>query len=135
MGRKQVPLFDVFDKRIKLNKGELIVKLIIDGSYSKLPYLHSKRTKDEKIDYPLITLAALKKENNINIAISGVCSFPFRSRFVEQYLNDKKVSKNKRINNIISNMPDAVLDDLSGSANYRKFKLQHMLYEVLERFE
>ena len=135
MGRRQVPLLDVFDKRIKLNKGELIVKLIIDGSYLKLPYLHSKRTKDEKIDYPLITLAALKKENNINIAISGVCSFPFRSRFVEQYLNDKEVPKNKRINNIISNMPDAVLDNLSGSANYRKFKLQHLLSEVLERFE
>ena len=135
MGRKQVLMMDVFDKRIKLNKGELIVKVIIDGSYLELPYLHAKITKDEKIDYPLITLAALKKDNNINIAFSGVCSFPFRSKFVEQYLNDTKVPYNKRINNIISNFPDTVLDNLSGSANYRKFKLQHMLYEVLERFE
>lgn len=135
MGRKQVPMSDVFDKRIKLNKGELIVKVIINGSYLKLPYFHTKRTKYEKIDYPLITIAALKKESNINIAFSGVCSFPFRSRFVEQYLNDAKVPYNKRINNIISNIPDAVIDNLSGSANYRKFELQHMLSEVLERFE
>ncbi|EKQ52832.1 MULTISPECIES: FAD binding domain-containing protein [unclassified Clostridium] len=134
-GRKQVQFKDVFDKRIRLNYGELIVKVIIDEKYLSLPYLHVKRTKSDKIDYPLITLTALKDNDNINIAFSGLCNFPFRSSEIEEHLNDSKLSNNEKVNRVVASMPDLILNDLSGGSDFRKFMLQKMLIEVLEKME
>lgn len=132
---KQALLKDVFNERIILSPGEFIVNIITDSSFLNLPYLHAKRTKSDKIDYPLITLTALKYNNKINIAFSGVCSFPFRSSSVEDYLNDSSLNKNMKINNAIDSVPGVILSDLSGSADYRKFVLQKMLMEVLDKME
>ena len=134
-GLKQVPLMDILEKRIKLSSGDFIVNAAIDSHFLSLPYVHSKRTKSDKIDYPLITLAALKDNNRINIAFSGVCSYPFRSLLIEDYLNDTNLPNNIRVNNVINNIPDLVLSDLTGSAEYRKFVLQKMLMEVLSKLE
>ena len=134
-GLKQVPLMDIFEKRIKLSSGDLIVNVAIDSHFLSLPYVHSKRTKSDKIDYPLITLAALKDNNRINIAFSGVCSYPFRSLLIEDYLNDTNLPGNIRVDNVINNILDLVLSDLTGSAEYRKFVLQKMLMEVLSKLE
>ncbi|WP_411679401.1 FAD binding domain-containing protein [Clostridium thailandense] len=134
-GRNTALLKDIFNKRIILNDGEFIVSAAVENHFLSLPYLHVKRTKNDKIDYPLITLVALKDNNRINIAFSGVCSFPFRSSLIEDYLNDVILPSNIRINNIINNMPDSILSDLSGSDDFRKFMLQKMLTEVLEKLE
>lgn len=134
-GLRQVPLMDIFEKRIKLSSGDFIVNAAIDSHFLSLPYVHSKRTKSDKIDYPLITLAALKDNNRINIAFSGVCSYPFRSLLIEDYLNDTNLPNNIRVDNIINNIPDLVLSDLTGSAEYREFVLQKMLMEVLSKLE
>lgn len=130
-GRKQVLLSDVFNERIQLSDEEFIVNVLIDSRFLSLPYMHVKRTKSDKIDYPLITLTALKDNNRINIAFSGVCNYPFRSSLIEDYLNDNSLQNNMRINNIIDNMPDSILSDLAGTADFRKFMLQKMLTEVL----
>lgn len=132
-GKKQVKLREVFDKRINLNDGEFIVSVIVDSRFLSLPYLHVKRTKSDKIDYPLITIAALKDNNKINIAFSGVCDHPFRSHLTEDYLNDINMPDNDKINNVINSIPDSILSDLAGSADFRKFMLQKMLIEVLEK--
>lgn len=134
-GQKQVLLSDIFNKRINLDDGEFIVNVIVDNRFLSLPYLHAKRTKNDKIDYPLITLAALKDNNRINIAFSGVCSYPFRSSLIEYYLNNTSLPNNIKINNAIDNVPDLILNDLYGSDNFRKFMLQKMLIEVLEKLE
>lgn len=132
-GKKQILLKDIFDKRIELKDGELIVNVIVDGRFLSAPYLHAKRTKSDKIDYPLITVAALKDNNRINIAFSGVCSYPFRSSTIEDYLNEYSLQNNIRINNAIDNITEPILSDLSGSGDFRKFMLQRMLVEVLEK--
>lgn len=134
-GKKQVLLKDVFDKRIKLNNGEFIVSIIIDSHFLSLPYCHAKRTKSDKIDYPLITLAALKDNNKINIAFSGICDYPFRSSLIESYLNDRSLNSKTRINNAIDNIQGSILNDLAGSSDFRKFMLQKMLLEVLNKLE
>lgn len=134
-GRKQVLLKDVFDKRIKLNDGEFIVNVVVDEKYLSLSYMHAKRTKSDKIDYPLIALAALKDNNRICVAFSGVCDYPFRSSLIEDYLNDTSLHNNERVKKIICNMPVLILSDLAGSSDFRKFMLQKMLIEVLEKLE
>ncbi len=61
-GLRTLPLRKVFDGRLKLKKGEFAVQFIIDREYLFLPYYHIKKTRNEKIDYPLVTVALLKKE-------------------------------------------------------------------------
>lgn len=132
-GRKEALFKDIFDKRIRLSVGELIVSVIVDERFLTLPYLHVKRTKKDKIDYPLITIVALKDEDKINIAFSGVCDYPFRSPLIEDYLNDNNISSDIRINNAINNIPGEILSDLVGSNDFRKFMLRKMLLEILEK--
>ncbi|HID0821884.1 TPA: FAD binding domain-containing protein, partial [Clostridium botulinum] len=103
-GQKQILLKDIFDKRIQLNYGEFIVNVAVDSRFLSLPSLHAKRTKNDKIDYPLITLAALKDNNRINISFSGVCDYPFRSSLIEDYLNDTSLANDIRINNAINSI-------------------------------
>lgn len=132
-GKKEVAFKEIFDEKIGLNKGELIVSVAIDEKFINLPYLHVKRTKNDKIDYPLITIAALKNDDYINIAFSGVCDCPFRSSEVEEYLNDESMSNDDKINKAIDNMPVKILSDLLGSSDFRKFMLKKILLEIIEK--
>lgn len=134
-GIRIVPLMEAFRQRILLNKGEFIIKFIIKESFLNLPFLHVKRTKNDKIDYPLITLAALKCNNAINIAFSGLFQYPFRSISIEKHLNNTSLQTEDRIIEIINSISDNILSDLNGSAEYRRFVLQIMLSEVIEKLE
>ena len=133
-GKRNVLLNDLFYQKIKLNDGDLITQIIIDKKFLSLPYSHVKRTKNEKIDYPLLTITAIK-EKNINIAFSGLCEYPFRSNLIENILNDNSISFDEKMKKIIKNLPDKILDDLGGSSEYRKFVLDTMISEILESFE
>lgn len=134
-GLNRFPFKDVFDKRIKLNKGELICQVIINKEYLSLPSIHVKRTKYEKIDYPLITIAALKRDNKINIAFSGLCDYPFRSLELEEILNNEDIDKEKKIKKAVNSLGSLIKGDLHGSSEYKKFMLHTMLYEAIEEFE
>lgn len=133
-GKRNVLLNDFFHQKIKLNNGDLITQIFLDKKFLSLPYCHVKRTKNEKIDYPLLTITAIK-EKNINIAFSGLCEYPFRSNLIEHILNDSSISFDEKMKKIIKNLPDKILDDLGGSSEYRKFVLDTMISEILESFE
>lgn len=134
-GKKQIPLEKIFDKRVQLNEDEVIIQVIIDRRFLSLPYVHVKRTKNEKIDYPLITTVALKDMEKTNFAFSGLCDYPFRSIKIEEILNDSSIPKDERIKKSINNIPEKILNDISGSSEYRKFMLHTILYEILTKFE
>lgn len=132
---RQIPIHEAFNERLQLPKGEFIVQFIIGREYTTLPFIHVKKTKNEKIDYPLLTIAAIKKDNRIRLAMSGICSFPFRSAQVEEYLNEKNISQELRVTNAINNLPAPVLNDVSASDSYRKFVLKNTLISTLETLE
>ena len=130
-GSKNLNINEFFDEKVRLSNGELIVKATINKEYLSLPNIHIKRTKNGKIDYPLITIAAHKYKGKLNIAFSGLCKYPFRSIKMEDTLNDDSYNIDARINNTIQNIPGIILTDLSGTAEYRKFMLEKMLYQLL----
>ncbi|PIC64860.1 xanthine dehydrogenase [Sporosarcina sp. P13] len=129
---KIVPLSSVFDKKLKVQAGELLLQVIIDTEYTKLPYASLKKTRFSKVGYPVISAAAIVKDKKIRIAFSGVCEYPFRSQEVENILNDSKKSVSERIEKAINSLPTNVLDDLQGSNEYRVFVLRNMLYDIME---
>lgn len=134
-GERRVLVKDIYNNKIRINEGELIIQIIISESFLSLPYLHVKRTKNEKIDYPLITISTLKRDNKIRIAFSGLYDYPLRCTLVEDILNNDSIPLNKKMDKITSSLSDEILDDLSGSEEYRKFILSTMLSQILEKFE
>jgi CO/xanthine dehydrogenase FAD-binding subunit len=131
-GLRQIPLSAIFHERPRLNKGEFIVRLVTAREYSTAPHAHVKRTKSEKIDYPLISLAALQHAGRLRLACSGVCAYPFRSEQLEDDLNDQALSSAARVDNALSHLPGPLLHDIAGSAGYRRFVLGRTLLGLLE---
>ncbi|MFC4767818.1 FAD binding domain-containing protein [Effusibacillus consociatus] len=134
-GIKVMPINSVFIRELQLEKGEFFVQVRTDRSYAELPYVSVKKRKLEKIDYPLVTIAALKKENRIRAAFSGVCAFPFRSLEMEDDLNNENLPLEIRIDRAISHLPAPIIDDIRGSSEYREFVLKNTLFEILETLE
>lgn len=131
-GTRQVPLREVFHGRISLGHGEFILKFIINSRYSNLPFFHRKTTKIDKIDYPLITVVAQKKDGKILVGFSGLCNHPFRSQEMEECLNEVGVSKEVRIENALKKIPAPIQKDIHGTDSYRRFVLKNTLLDVLE---
>lgn len=131
-GQRKASIHECFDQRMRLEPGEFVVNCIIDNQYRNLPYVHAKRTKDEKIDYPLITLAATKGQEGIRAAFSGLCSYPFRSRELEKLLNGDMTPQEKA-QAIAVHLPEEPMTNLLGSSVFRVYVLKDMIANMLDR--
>jgi CO/xanthine dehydrogenase FAD-binding subunit len=131
-GRRVLDINDLFNERLKLEKGDILIKIITEKEYVDLPFEAVKRTKQERVDYPLISIAAVMKNNQIRAAFSGVCAYPFRSREIEDGLNNEALG-DKKMDIFMSLIPGSILSDIQGSAEYREFVLRNTLSDILER--
>lgn len=131
-GLREYDIRQIFKERLLLPKGEFLIKVAIDRSYFDSPFFHVKKTKNEKIDYPLITAEGLKKDGLIRIAFSGLAPYPFRDIGVEKILNDMALNFEQRANKIVDALSGIILNDLSSSADYRKYVLKNTIINILE---
>ncbi len=132
---KKVSVHRLFHQGLNLSPGEFIVQFLVEKKYAALPYFHIKKTKNEKIDYPLISLCAVLEEGSFKLALSGLCGFPFRSVRMETELNRRDVSPEERVRNAVNLMPGPVLNDVSGSDRYRLFVLKNTLMNLGKELE
>lgn len=134
-GTNRFAFKDIFNKKLKLNKGDLICQIIIKRKYLNLPSIHVKRTKVDKIDYPLITMVVLRKDEKTNFAFSGLGEYPFRSSKFEQIFNSNKLDKDKKIKDAINSINTLISDDLHGRSEYKIFVLHTIISEALEELK
>jgi aerobic carbon-monoxide dehydrogenase medium subunit len=134
-GIRMEPINQIFDREMRLQKSEFLVQMRVDERYIHMPHLHMRRTRNGKTGYPLLTIAAVKVEDEIRVAFSGVCDFPFRSRNMEQVLNYRGVSIQERVDESFKYLPAPILNDMEGSDEYRVFVMKHFLIDILERLE
>lgn len=132
-GTRTVPINQIYNQKLQMENGEFLVQLITAAEYLNLTYEFVRRTKMEIIDYPLLTLALIKKDNSVKVAFSGVCSFPFRSKKIEEDLNNKNAALDERINSAMAHLPGPLLSDLQGSAEYRNFILKNVLSDTMQK--
>ena len=132
-GLVQLPFLQAFKGKLQLKKGEFLVSISIEEDNLNLPYNHVKRTKIEKIDYPLITMAALKDKKTVKAAISGYGDNPII--LSERIINHKLYNTEQKIKKIIHLAHNDCKGDLSGSREYREFVLKNMLQEMFGNFE
>ena len=133
-GKITVPLSQIFDQQILLKKGEFLVQFIINNLFASLPYKSLKKTRHDVLEYPLVSVAAIRDER-IRFSFGGVCPFPFRTAQIEDDLNNTVLSVEERINNAISHLPTSMVTDILGAAEYRRFVLTNTLKDLLESFE
>ncbi len=131
-GLAEVEIGQVFKERLRLQKGEFLVKATIDKKFLIAPYFHVKKTKNEKIDYPLITAEGLKLDGYVRIAFSGLASYPFREANIENMLNDSSLEFSQRADKIVQALSGVITSDLYGSAEYRKYVLKNTIVNILE---
>lgn len=128
-------LNEIFKEQLQLNKGEFLVQIATERQYLEAPFFTKKRRQQWDIGYPLITVAALKINQEIRIAFSGLCPFPFRSNRMESILNQNNLQVTDRIASALQRLPGPILDDVEGSSDYRLFVLQNLLLDVFAAFE
>ncbi|MFZ7943499.1 FAD binding domain-containing protein [Neobacillus sp. 19] len=130
-GKKIVPINDIFQEELRLEKGEFLVQIATENRFIRAPFYTVKRRQQWETGYPLITIAAVNIEGRIRVAISGLCPFPFRSIGVEEALNNRGQSWEARVDAAISVLPQPILDDVEGSSEYRLFVLRNLFSDLL----
>lgn len=134
-GIRIVPLNGAFKEKLQLQEGEFLVQIIMDKGYGSLPYYTVKRTKSSKASYPLLSFAAVKKDDKIRFAISGACDFPFRSHEMEERLNMTFLTREKRIEEALKHLPAPLMSNLESGREYREFVLRNTLMTSLKVLE
>ncbi len=136
-GSRTEKVTTLFDKRLKLAKGELLVQLKVQEDKLNLPFLTRRRVKQGPVDYPLYHLACTREGQELKFAVAGLCAFTFRSRELEQVLNDQSLSHSGTINGMVEKLPGDIRADERGSVAYRKAlfekDLELFLTEMRER--
>lgn len=134
-GLRTVSFQSVFEGRMQLGTGELIVQLYVPGWALGARHFHVKRTTNEKIDYPLVSISALVKDGCLRAAFSGVCSYPFRNAQMEAVLNDPSLSCADRARKAAVLLPEPAYSDVEGSGEYRTFVFKNIVETLLEEIE
>lgn len=134
-GVKSVSIHEVFNQALLLEHGEFLVQIKTAQRFLNAPFASIKKRRQWKTGYPLITVAALKVDGRIRIAISGLTSFPFRSPQMEEILNNSELAIDERIARAIHEIKVPPLHDSEGSFEYRMFVLKNTLYDVYLQLE
>lgn len=134
-GERQVPLAKVFQGRMQLLPGELLVRVHAPAWALAARHTHIKKTTNEKIDYPLVNVTALFCGEEFRAAFSGVCKEPFRSGRIEAILNERALCQSERAKLAVEALPGFAHTDVEGTGEYRAFVLAHTLKKLLEDWE
>ncbi|GGG03269.1 FAD binding domain-containing protein [Paenibacillus abyssi] len=130
-GVKQIQIDRIFDRTMQVEKGDFVAAAMTDLNYLSMRYAAVKKRKIAEIDYPLVSLAAIRVDGMIRLAFSGVCAFPFRSRLMEEILNRGRQPLKSRIEEAVGQLPAPILSDIRGSAEYREYVLKNVLSESI----
>lgn len=134
-GERTVPMREGFRHRMELGAGDMVLQVKVPQRYLGLRYCHVKKTANERIDYPLLSVSSIRHKGKMRFAFSGLLPYPFRSEEMEGALNQKDVPAMGRIEQALACLPQQPMTDYQGSGAYRLFVLQRTLAEMLEVWE
>lgn len=127
-GDRHVFLKTEFNKRINLEKGELVTHFSLSPDKAKDPFFYVRRTKESPVDYPILTACFSGVKKHLAMAVSGALSYPFRDEEADQILNQSNLSVEKRAKAISEKFSALYKSDFRASAGFR----QHLLKLAVE---
>ncbi|MFP4643705.1 MAG: FAD binding domain-containing protein [Spirochaetales bacterium] len=126
--RRTVALREVFDKRLRLNKGEFLVRLGMPKSLAKrAPTFYRRHTRDSRVDYPLATVCMAKTDDRLRFAASGAYSYPICTREAEEAMNKAGAGASAIADAAVAALPKRCLQDMRGSSEYRRALLHRAI--------
>ncbi len=127
-GMKTISVHEAFADGRRPASGELIVSVHVDSAAAAIPCFHIKKSRAEKIGYPLLTLCVLFLGETLRFAAGGLCAHPFRFADIT---DTRQASAADIAARLLSAIPAPVLDDLEGSAAYRLFVFQRTVEKII----
>jgi len=134
-GEREVDVQEAFHRQMMLENGEFVVQFRVGREYASLPFYYRKRRQIGNVGYPLVTMAALKKDGEVRAAFSGVCAYPFRSAEMERELNDPSAPLERRAELAVARLPAPLLADAEGTPAYREYLLKLTIIEAMRELE
>lgn len=129
------PLAEAFDGRFRRAPEELVVQFLVPAEAAGFPFVHVKRTRGDKIDYPMATIAAVRAPEGLRLAFSGVKQHPFRDAALEKIASDAAATPSARADAILAQLREGALEDQAARREYRLFVLREALVQTLTRLE
>jgi len=122
-GTREVPLGRLFERRLRLGRGEALVALRVPAAAAALPHAHMRRTRESRVDYPLLTACCVRDGGRLRIAVTGLCDFPVR-------LPDADAGSQVDAGALLAAAGLTARADMRGSAEYRMALFQLLLNET-----
>lgn len=126
--RKERKLRAVFDKRLVLEPGELLLSFSVPIDAPEWPWSHRRKTRSGPVDYPLVTTAMVRAGGSIRFALSGAHPYPFRCDAVDAALSKDGAAA---IPGVMAAL-GPLRSDARGSAEYRAHLLDSSIRASLE---
>ena len=127
-GRREAPLTELYHPRLSLQPGELVVQFIVSAGAAALPCVHVKHTESEKIGYPLITAAAVRKSSEILMAFAGIQPYPVIMRIDAAGNGTPQAAAERQF----AQISEPLLTDSLATREYRGFLLKSIIANILE---
>lgn len=134
-GKRTLPINELFEKRVRLEKGELLVQVKVPRTSAEAPWHHVRRERGTRTDYPIVSVSLARVDGQLRMAASGVCSFPFRSNAVDETLSETSRSAEKRAHLVLEQLPSEVRSDQRASAEYRSHLFVKAIIESITELE
>lgn len=141
-GIRQEPMERIYKQSLQLEPGDLLLQFSVDRHNASLPFYSMKKTANgdvaypqDKIGYPLISAALVKKNGQLRAAFSGLCPFPFRAYDLEEILNHSTLTVEEKLDQACKHLPAQIADNIDGSDSYREFVFRQTLSKALDQLE
>jgi CO/xanthine dehydrogenase FAD-binding subunit len=126
-GSRWQSLNTLFSRRLRLEPGELLVRLRIPRQAASHPFAYGRRQQGTRVDYPLVTCCLMNAGGTIRLAVTGACGYPIRDGQAESLLSDGSRSWSERVEAAVAGYTARIRDDFRASAEYRAFLLSRIL--------
>ena len=131
-GRREASLKTLYNPKLALHAGEMMVQFILNKRFAQMDYVHVKHVESEKIGYPLFTLAALIHKDKVSVAVSGIYAHPIWADFT---LDDCVMSRDELVGKFSKFACGEVINDTMASGEYRLFRFHQALGDTLGKLK
>lgn len=134
-GVRTIPLATIFRGRLELQAGEFLVQLKVPETDLHALARTRKRTRLDWVDYPLVTVVTQRLPDRIGVALSGLAPEPIRAGDTFERTLAESGSPRDRVHAAMAGWTTPMIDDMHGSAGYRRFILTHTLEDLITELE
>jgi CO/xanthine dehydrogenase FAD-binding subunit len=131
-GSRWESLGALFDKRLRLRPGELLLRVRMERDEVRRPAFHGRRQRGTRVDYPLVTCCLLIDDRKIRLAVGGACGYPVRDTEAEMLLNEPELDRQQRVERVVAHYAPRIRGDFRASGEYRSFLLARILAQAVD---